>query len=584
MTQSNGNKAQNQESQSGDSKHQDTLLLNPDVSSQKEEKKQPIDLDTSKFEKNVVLRKSPVWSRTIAWSIMGVTVFGIVWAATAKIEQVVQAKGQLKPKGTVKEIQAPINGVVKQVEVEDGEHINEGEPILIFDSEATNAELESLQKIRQSLIQENKFYRTLMNSDLSPKMVEQTIKELKLPLEFQALALNRSSLVAENNLFGIQLGERKNLGDLTPGQLARVAASNAELKSRAEAARLEIDQLEKQLSQNRVQLSDAKSILAKDRQVLAEIKQRNELAIAQAQESLRIEQEILDSILPLAEEGALAQIQIDQQKQAVQDRKAQFIEQKANGQIEYDNQQQEVVTRLAEIEQLQEEQARIKLDISQAKEEFKNTLAISEKDVRDRIAENNKRIAEIDSQINEQIVENEKQIAQTNSEIRAAEQTIKYQELKAPVSGTVFDLQAGPGFVPKSGQAEALLKIVPDVGPENPLIAEVYVTNEDIGFVRNGQITDVRIDSFPYSEFGDIKGKVYFVGSDALPPDEIYQFYRFPVKIELDQQYIKIRDDQVDLQSGMGITVNIKVKENRTVLSIFTELFTKKVDSLKNVR
>jgi HlyD family secretion protein len=38
------------------------------------------------------------------------------------------------------------------------------------------------------------------------------------------------------------------------------------------------------------------------------------------------------------------------------------------------------------------------------------------------------------------------------------------------------------------------------------------------------------------------------------------------------------------LQSGMGVTVNIKVNENRTVLSLFTELFTKKVDSLKGVR
>ena len=170
------------------------------------------------------------------------------------------------------------------------------------------------------------------------------------------------------------------------------------------------------------------------------------------------------------------------------------------------------------------------------------------------------------------------------SQISVAEQTLKYQEIKAPVSGTVFDLQAGPGFVPKSGQAEALLKIVPDVGPENPLIAEVYVTNQDIGFVREGQVTDVRIDSFPYSEFGDIKGKVYLIGSDALPPDEIYNFYRFPVKVELDAQELVIRGKPIELQSGMSVSLNIKVKENRTVLSLFTELFTKKVDSLKNVR
>lgn len=187
-----------------------------------------------------------------------------------------------------------------------------------------------------------------------------------------------------------------------------------------------------------------------------------------------------------------------------------------------------------------------------------------------------KRIAEIDSQINKVVVDNEKRIAELNSQISAAQQTIKYQELKAPVSGEVFDLQASPGFVPKSGQAEALLKIVPDPGPDNPLVAEVYVTNQDIGFVQPGQEADVRIDSFPYSEFGDIKGKVYFVASDALEPDQIYNFYRFPVKVELDAQNLMIRGEEVDLQSGMSVSVNIKVRENRTVLSLFTELFTKK--------
>jgi HlyD family secretion protein len=576
MTQTNGNQPNNQPNEGN-------LLVTP--SEQESEKtQQPIDLDASKFEQNVVLRQSPVWSRAMTWSIMGVAVFAIGWAAIAKIEQVVPAKGQLKPKGTVKEIQAPINGVVQQVKVEDGQHIKEGDTILIFDSEATEAQLKSLEKIRESLSQENKFYRTLMSSPLNATVVQRSIVELKIPLEVQALALNRTALVEENQLFAIQLSGNQGLAKLKPEQAARLAAAQAELNSRAAAASLEIGQLEKQLRQNQVQLADAKALLANDRQVLAEIKQRNELALSQAEESLRIEKEILESILPLAEEGALAKIQLERQKQQVQDRYGSLVEQKANGNIEYENQQQQVTTRLAEIEQLKEEQARIRLDIAQAREELNNTMALTEKEVRDQMAENQKRIAEIDSQINKIVVENEKQIAETNSQISSAKQTLKYQELKSPVSGTVFDLQAGSGFVPKSGQAEALLKIVPDAGPDNPLIAEVYVTNEDIGFVELEQTTDVRIDSFPYSEFGDIKGKVYFVGSDALPPNEIYNFYRFPVKVELEQQYLMIRGQQVELQSGMSITVNIKVKENRTVLSLFTELFTKKVESLKRVR
>ncbi len=42
-----------------------------------------------------------------------------------------------------------------------------------------------------------------------------------------------------------------------------------------------------------------------------------------------------------------------------------------------------------------------------------------------------------------------------------------------------------------------------------------------------------------FSEFGNIKGKLVSIGSDALLPDQIYSFYRFPTKIELSsQQYM----------------------------------------------
>ena len=162
--------------------------------------------------------------------------------------------------------------------------------------------------------------------------------------------------------------------------------------------------------------------------------------------------------------------------------------------------------------------------------------------------------------------------------MKQAEVTLNYQELKAPVTGTVFDLKpAAPGFVTNS--TEPILKIVPD----DALVAKVDITNKDIGFVKEGMHVDVRIDSFPFSEFGDVKGELVEIGSDALPPDQIHQFYRFPAKIRLDKQSIVVNDRKVPLQSGMSVSVNIRVRD-RTVMSIFTDLFTSKTDSLKTVR
>ncbi len=531
-------------------------------------------------EQAVILRQSPSWSRGVVWTIIGVTTASITWAAIAKIEQTVAAQGQLKPEGAVTEVQAPVNGVVETVLVEDGESVKKGDVLVTLDSEASTAELKSLQQVKTSLEQENKFYRTLMNQALDPLEVERAIVKLDLPTEVAALARNRATLIAENRLYQTELGNKAPGTTLTAEQLARLQASQAESASRALAAQLETAQLEKQLRQTQVELADAKQQLLDDRKVLAEIENRNAESIIEAKNALKIEEQILADITPLAEEGGVARLQVERQKQTISERRQQITEQMANGTIEYDRQKQQVQDRLKEIERFSEEEKRLKLSIKQAQARLVNTVKLTEKDVRDKISDNNERLADIDSQLNKAIVENVKRISELGGQIGRAKVTLKYQQIKAPVSGTIFDLKAAPGYVPPPNQTEPLLKIVPD----DNFVAEVYITNEDIGFVRVGQKVDVRIDSFPFSEFGDIKGEVVSIGSDALEPDEIHQFYRFPATVGLEQQYLKTKQREIPLQSGMSITANIIVRENRTVLSLITELFNKKVDSLKNVR
>ncbi len=475
----------------------------------------------------VVLRQSPFWSRAIMLTLMGLACFGIGWASFAKIEQVVPATGQLKPEGTVKKIQAPVSGIVKSVYVKDGQSVKIGDLLLIFDAAANNAELLSLKKIRASLQQENQIYRRLMNST-SAQAAEVDLMGGNLPREVAFLLKSRVALISENELLRTEL-KKGNATDFGVDEQQRLEAAKRESSSRTQAAQLEVEQIKKQLAQNQVKINDA-------------------------QANLGIEEQILSKMKVLSEEGAIAQLQYLQQQQKVQTNKAQ-------------------------IAQLTQEQQRLQFAIEQGNEQVNNTVAVTDKNVLDKIAENNKQIAEIDTQFSKILLENEKQLADVNSKIDQTELNVKYQEVRAPVNGTVFDLQAkNSGFVANSTQE--LLQIV----PKENYIAEIYITNKDIGFVREGMKVDVRIDSFPYSEFGDIKGTVISVGSDALPPDETHKYYRFPAKVSLDQQSLNIKGKNISLQSGMSINANIKVREERTVMSLFTELFTKQVESLKEVR
>lgn len=527
MTQINGNRL-NDHNGNGNNKNgvkADSLVL---ASQSKALKKPLINTTDITFDRSVILRQSPVWSRTIMITLVGLACAGIAWACIAKIEQVVPATGQLKPQGTVKEVQAPVSGVVKEIFVKDGESVKQGDRLLTFETVATIAQLKSLEKIRTTLTQENQLYRRLMGAS-SGVASEADFLRNRLPRDAAFLLKSRAALVGENELLRTELRNSTNGVGLGVDELQRLRVSRIELNSRAAAAQMEVEKSKKQLTQNEVKLQDTKS-------------------------SLAIQQQILDRLKILAEEGGVSQLQ-------------------------YLNQQQQVQNLAAEVAQLVEESQRLQFDIEKGRQELNNTVAVSGKNILDKIGDNKQRIADIDSQFMKIVLENEQNIADINSKISQAQLNFKYQEVTAPVAGTIFDLQAkNPGFV--ANPTQKLLQIVPN---EN-YIAEVFITNKDIGFVRKGMKVDVRIDSFPFSEFGDIKGELIEIGSDALPPDETHKFYRFPAKVRLDKQSLNIKGRNISLQSGMSITANIKVREERTVMSLFTELFTNQVDSLKEVR
>ncbi|BAZ28868.1 HlyD family secretion protein [Cylindrospermum sp. NIES-4074] len=522
MTQLNGNH-RNGNSQNG--VKQDSRVL----TTQKKTAREPlINFNNDNFEQSVVLRQSPIWSRTIMLSLIGLACFGIGWAYFAKIEQVVPATGQLKPQGTVKEVQAPISGVVKALYVKDGQVVEPGDLLLTFESVATLAELRSLNEIRSALIRENNIYRRLMGASFAIQSESEFLGG-NLPSETAFLLKNRAALVAENQLLRTELRNSTGVSGLGGDEQQRLQITQRELYSRSTAAQLEVEKTKKQLTQTAIKLQDT-------------------------QGSLAIQQEVLSKLKTLSEEGGISKLQ-------------------------YLNQLQQVQNLKAEVAQLIEEGKRLQFDIAKGRQELTNTVAVSDKSISEKIANNKQRIAEIDSQFMKVILDNEQRLADVNSKISQTQLNVKYQELRAPVGGTIFDLQAkNPGYV--ANPTQKLLQIVPN---EN-YIAEVFITNKDIGFVRKDMKVDVRIDSFPYSEFGDIKGTVIDIGSDALPPDQTHQFYRFPARIRLDSQSLTIQGKNITLQSGMSISANIKIREERSVLSLFTEMFTNQSESLKEIR
>ncbi|AOT08178.1 HlyD family type I secretion periplasmic adaptor subunit [Pseudoalteromonas luteoviolacea] len=131
--------------------------------------------------------------------------------------------------------------------------------------------------------------------------------------------------------------------------------------------------------------------------------------------------------------------------------------------------------------------------------------------------------------------------------------------LVAPVSGTVEALS-----VTTIGQivtpAQELMRIVP---MNDMLVVDAGLLNKDIGFVFIGQEVEVKIESFPFTRYGVIEGKVIDVSMDAME-HEVHGLV-FPIKVAIEKQSMLIDDRIVALSSGMTVTAEVKTGYRRII-------------------
>ena len=97
-------------------------------------------------ETSELLRPSKSWLQATIWTLIGTAGFAITWLAMAKTDEVVVAPGKLEPLGSVKDIQMPVGGVVKDILVKEGQPVKANQILLRLDTEADLDLRESLDE------------------------------------------------------------------------------------------------------------------------------------------------------------------------------------------------------------------------------------------------------------------------------------------------------------------------------------------------------------------------------------------------------------------------------------------------------
>lgn len=184
-------------------------------------------------------------------------------------------------------------------------------------------------------------------------------------------------------------------------------------------------------------------------------------------------------------------------------------------------------------------------------------------------------VAETRRQTLDRLHKAEQTAAGLAQELAKAENRRQFMRLTAPVDGTVQQLAVhtvGGVVTP----AQPLLVIVPR---DQPLEVEALMANKDIGFVHAGQAVQVKVETFPYTKYGTLAGKVSQVSSDAIQDDKLGFVYA--ARVRLDQHTLQVEDKAVHLTPGMAVTVEVKTGKRRVIEYFLSPLMQYQDESLR---
>ncbi|MGB8598824.1 MAG: HlyD family type I secretion periplasmic adaptor subunit [Burkholderiales bacterium] len=149
-------------------------------------------------------------------------------------------------------------------------------------------------------------------------------------------------------------------------------------------------------------------------------------------------------------------------------------------------------------------------------------------------------------------------------------------ELKATQTGIVKDIATHTiGSVVAPGTV--LLSIVPE---DEPLIAEIMIRNDDIGFVYPHQKVKVKLAPYPFEKYGMLDGEVLRIQADSTDTqgqqvkDQAKDKPQTPSQaqpsvyiatVSLKHQYLESEGKQLKLMPGMQVVAEIN-QGDRTVL------------------
>ena len=427
----------------------------------------------------------------------------IAWAWLGKIEEVGHARGRMVPRGEAYKINPVDLGKIIRINVKEGDTVKAGQVVVELDTQIAANEVDGLKRMLAG-------YQDQLKQ--KQELIEKTRQEA-----------NTRAVLAKANL-----------------QMQQSLIDAAKLKAATNREMLAQVQTEKTASQTRAQKIKPLTGLSTQR-------------LKQLQQDVVANQERVNRLKKLADDGALSKEYLFRAEQDLRASQAAITQTKLQEGATTDDRifeaQRTARDRTSATTQQQGElkQALVEIQSLQAQ--------LSQK-----IAESN--IDRLEAQQKIQQLEVEKtqlrtQISDTQNQLNQARAQLVQKFLYAPVDGIVSSHNIrNVGEVVQQGQTVA------EVAPTTaPLVLSASLPNSEAGFIKPGLPVQVKLDAFPYQDFGIVTGKVTSISPDAKQDEKQGAVYK--VEVALDRNYVTANHQTIQFKPGQTATADIIIRRRR---------------------
>lgn len=493
-------------------------------------------------------------ARKVALGLVAMLAIFCLWTAFARVDIVASAPGQLRPYGKPKLIQSELSGKIRKIEVSEGEHVYQNEVLVELDPSIYKEQLDQKMseakkeriKLKEMEAARDAFESILKTPTALPSIgsdidqVSQTINDVYSTQKALVQAKYDASTNSSSSSKATQPpGEMSDLTDM----LTQLAKESEEEKQQIALLR---SQNEKEESQRKHKIESIKQQLLTHAQMLEELNQDLNLSRQQEKDYAKV----IDV--------GVSQVQYLDIKQKTAEASKKVLEEKNT-----------ISTLQNDLDFQTLDLPRWKIqcqnEILKAQTEIINT-ASKKRDIDIRMRSSTKDLdqaqAKADAALERaraalsgeeaQIATQKEAVTAADDSTETARRLLDKMKIQAPMTGTISNIAVrAPGQVVSPG--EQLMQILPDRGE---IIVEANVRNSDIGFVHRGQDVKLKLDAFPYQDFGILHGTVAEIEPYPESDKNGYLVRIMPLQMEVVSHGTKI-----PLKEGMTANCDIILRK-----------------------